>query len=286
MKKDLPRGSCVAVLDFAENYAHEPRYEHQSKYFCQTQSTILPVVLRFRIEDVASSPSFTEERRKELLDFCAAEGIPPVITETHYVVSNDMQHDNAFVQKALDDMITPHIQQVAPSVKELYLRSDGCKAQFKCAENFDWVSRQSKEGCGLVIHWSFFESCHGKCDCDPEGGTLKNAARNQEMRSQEHVMKDTEAFYLWASTSSGLQTPLKSFEHKNGRGIFRRFFHYIPVKGPGSKELGADFRIFLGYGDPKSRFMEISPNTLAMVLVLACMLSDTLIAPSYSFLQH
>ena len=52
------------------------------------------------------------------------------------------------------------------------------------------------------------------------------------------------------------------------------------------KELGADFRIFLGYGDPKSRFMEISPNTLAMVLVLACMLSDTLIAPSYSFLQH
>ena len=116
----------------------------------------------------------------------------------------------------------------------MYVRSDGCKAQFKCASAFDWVSRQSVEGCGLVVHWSFFESCHGKCDCDPEGGTIKNAARRHEMRASTHQMKTSEAFFQWAKHESGLQTPIRSFEQKEGRGIFRRFFYFVPGKGPGS----------------------------------------------------
>jgi hypothetical protein len=55
------------------------------------------------------------------------------------------------------------------------------------------------------------------------------------MRSHEHVMKTSEEFYEWAKSSSGLHTPLKSFEEKSGRGIFRRFFYFIPVKGPGGE---------------------------------------------------
>lgn len=82
-----------------------------------------------------------------------------------------MQHDNAMIQKLLDNFILPYIKKVAPTVAHVYVRSDGCKAQFKCANNFFWVSRQKVEGCGLTIHWSFFESCHDKCYCDPEGGT-------------------------------------------------------------------------------------------------------------------
>ena len=244
MKQQLPRGSVVAVMDFAENYAHEPRYEHQSKYFSQTQSTILPVVLRFRIEDMQKSATFTEARKAELLTYCSENEVPPVIVETHYVISNDMQHDAAFVKKALDDFITPYIKSTAPSAKNLYVRSDGCKAQFKCAEAFDWTSRQSKEGCGLQVTWSFFESCHGKCDCDPEGGTLKNCARNQELLSREHAMPTTEAFFKWAKSSSGLHTPQKSYEAKNGRGIFRRFFYFIPAKGPGSVDRAANRKSF------------------------------------------
>ena len=45
MKRDLPCGHVVAVIDFAQNYAHEPRFEHQSNFFSQTQTTILPIVL-------------------------------------------------------------------------------------------------------------------------------------------------------------------------------------------------------------------------------------------------
>ena len=129
-----------------------------------------------------------------------------------------MQHDAAFVRKALDDFITPYIKSVAPTATKLYVRSDGCKAQFKCAEAFDWTSRQSKEGCGLWVTWSFFESCHGKCDCDPEGGTLKNSARNQEMRSTEHVMPTTEAFFEWANYLAGCTPRRNRTRQRTGVG--------------------------------------------------------------------
>jgi len=57
-------------------------------------------------------------------------------------------------------------------------------------------------------------------------------------------MPTTEAFFEWAKSSSGLHTPQKSFEAKNGRGIFRRFFHFIPNKGPGSVDRAANRKSF------------------------------------------
>ena len=35
LKSKLPCGHCGLVIDYAENYSHEPCEEHQSKYFCQ-----------------------------------------------------------------------------------------------------------------------------------------------------------------------------------------------------------------------------------------------------------
>ena len=35
LKSKLPRCHCGLVIDYAENYSHEPREEHQSKYFSQ-----------------------------------------------------------------------------------------------------------------------------------------------------------------------------------------------------------------------------------------------------------
>ena len=231
MKRDLPCGHVVAVIDFAQNYAHEPRFEHQSNFFSQTQTTILPIVLRFRIEDLTN---IDETRRAELIAFCDKHELPHVITETHYVISSDMQHDSAFVQKAFDDHIFPYIKSVTHGITTVCVRSDGCKAQFKCTTHFNWISRQSTEGCGLVVCWSFFESCHGKCDCDPEGGALKMAARRLELTAQEHKLKTSEDLYKWAKDESGLVTPVRSFEQKLGRGIYRRFFYWIPAKGLGA----------------------------------------------------
>jgi hypothetical protein len=129
MKRDMPRTCCVAVIDFAQNYAHEPRFEHQSNFFSQTQTTILPIVLRFRIEDLTN---IDEARRAEMIAFCDKNELPHVVVETHYVLSSDMLHDSAIVQKAFDDHVFPYVKSVTSGIKTVCVRSDGCKAQFKC----------------------------------------------------------------------------------------------------------------------------------------------------------
>ena len=116
------------------------------------------------------------------------------------------------------------------ATRDVYIRSDGCKAQFKCAANFDWVSRQHAEGCGMYVHWSFFESCHGKCYCDPEGGTLKNAARLHELLSRTHQLKDSYAFYQWARDGSGLPTPKGRWRRKK-----KIFFTFWPPSETGDR---------------------------------------------------
>lgn len=110
------------------------------------------------------------------------------------------------------------------------------QAQFKCAANFQWVSQQKAEGCGVPINWTFFESCHGKCYCDPEGGALKNAARRFELilKEKSEQLKCSESFFRWASQESGLSAPRATLAQKKGRGIYRRFFYWIPSKGIGA----------------------------------------------------
>lgn len=226
MKTKLPRGCVALVIDYAQNYSHEPRFEHQSKYFSQVQTTIVPVVVMVRVEDLTN---ISEEERSKLIELLDKHNEPHVVSETHYIISSDMQHDNAMIQKLFDDFIIPYIKQNVTSATDIYIRSDGCKAQFKCAANFMWVSKQKIEGCGLSIHWSFFESCHGKCYCDPEGGTIKNAARRYELNVTDQALqlKDSEAFYDWAQNRSGLAKPAKSLAEKKGRGIYRRFFYWV-----------------------------------------------------------
>lgn len=50
-------------------------------------------------------------------------------------------------------------------------------------------------------------------------------------------MKDSEALYKWARENSGLGTPKVSLDRKKGRGIYRRFFYWVPSKGTGAVDL-------------------------------------------------
>ena len=52
--------------------------------------------------------------------------------------------------------------------------------------------------------------------------------------ARAHMLKTLWDFYIWARDKSGLQTPAKSLEEKHGKGIFRRFFYWIPAKGVGA----------------------------------------------------
>ena len=94
LMRRLERGCVGAVIDFAENYSHEPRFEHQSKYFSQVQSTIVPVVLMFRVEDLTN---ISEDERTHLIALFDSLELPHVISETHFVISSDMQHDLSLI---------------------------------------------------------------------------------------------------------------------------------------------------------------------------------------------
>lgn len=127
IRTKLPLGHAALVIDFAENYSHEPRFEHQSKYFSQVQTTIVPVVLMLRVEDVTNIPS---DEQSALLALFDKLNLPHVISETHFIISPDMQHDNAFVQKALDDHIIPYLLRVLTNLQCIHIRSDGCKVSY------------------------------------------------------------------------------------------------------------------------------------------------------------
>lgn len=124
LKTSLPLGHVGLVIDYAENYSHQPRFEHQSKYFSQVQTTIVPVVLMFRVEDLVN---ITEEEKTHLLKLLDDHEQPHVVSETHFLISSDMSHDNAFVQKGLDDHVIPYLKSAAPGTTSLHIRSDGCK---------------------------------------------------------------------------------------------------------------------------------------------------------------
>lgn len=125
----LPHGHAGLVIDFAENYSHQPRFEHQSKYFSQVQTTIVPVVLMLRVDDLANISTEAKSELLKLLEDCEQ---PPVVSETHYLISSDMNHDNAFIQKGLDDHIIPYIKAASPTTTSLHIRSDGCKVGLDC----------------------------------------------------------------------------------------------------------------------------------------------------------
>jgi hypothetical protein len=90
------------------------------------QTTIVPVVIVVRVEDLRN---ITEERRAELIEYFDKNNLPRVVTETHYIISSDLQHDNAIIQKIFDDFICPYLKEHAPDVTKMHVRSDGCKVR-------------------------------------------------------------------------------------------------------------------------------------------------------------
>eukprot|EP00965_Chrysotila_dentata_P091145 3009294-Pleurochrysis_carterae.AAC.1 len=83
-----------------------------------------------------------EALKEELRVLFAKLSRPANIVEPHCFVSSDLTHDNAFVQHVNDKYITPYAQSIG-KFTTCYVRSDGCKSQFKCAQHFSWISQQS-----------------------------------------------------------------------------------------------------------------------------------------------
>ena len=71
---------------------------------------------------------------------------------------------------------------------------------------------------------------HVLLQCDPEGGTCKNAAQRFETVS-ENGGNLTSAWDFYAFCVANLQTTSKDLFTKRGKGIYRRHFYYVPASG-------------------------------------------------------
>jgi hypothetical protein len=251
-RKNFPRGTFVSTQDFSENYHHQARKEFQSAYFVEIGSTVYGMVIRVHLADIGTEaeliargeePVITDAERAILEQMFKDLDEPAILTISHIVISSDLIHDEAMVQHCNDVILIPWMEKIKASgvtwVRH-HARSDGCKKQFKDGTQFLWISK-CHERTGIHLEWNFFCSCHGKDISDPECGTCKIYARKRELEHTEarptRIRTALDLKDLCEGKPEGVKGliwPTRTVFKKRGRGIFRRYFHFVPAAGVGA----------------------------------------------------
>lgn len=230
LQREVRPGTAASVQDFSENWSAAISLEHQSRYFAGVAATLYPVVVYTHIDDRVD---IDEARKEELRAHFDKHELEHVLRDELIVISEDMQHDAAFVVHVNDKIITPWLKKHAPNVAQHEGRSDGCAAQYKCSTFFLWVASRNKVD-DVVASWSFFGSAHGKAESDGAGGALKLAARVYELSRMRDgtIRKIDSAHELFNFAQHEYGQPKGDFLTPDGkRHVFKRHFFFVPVQG-------------------------------------------------------
>ena len=125
----FPPDSILSAVDFAENYTFQPFHELQSMHWTSHQITIL-VHICYRW-----NPVYLADRGSDA---------PKLLTEYHYYISDDQEHDTLFVQHCFA-LHWRHITDRGITPNEHIVWSDGCAAQFKSWRCWYHVARYFRE---------------------------------------------------------------------------------------------------------------------------------------------
>ena len=157
--------SVACVTDFSNSYLHKHKYEHMQQFWCEVSSTLLGCVMRIPIDNLSDAymPADEKARLKKLL---SNEGLPPLVTITHVLVTPNPHHDTAAVQHFWKEKLYPWMWENTVGLEGgcMFVRSDNCGGQFKSGRHFRFISEHSSlpHSKGMRLLWSHFESCHGK----------------------------------------------------------------------------------------------------------------------------
>jgi hypothetical protein len=186
------------------------------------------MVCRFHLDDCEHISSEEREKLHAHFESLGVDKDHRIITETHMIISNDLCHDIGAVQHFCNLLIKHVKEHVNANLTTMYAQSDGCKAQFKNTTHYLWISEQY-EKTGIRADWTFFCSCHGKCDCDPEGGACKNVVKLHQLRdSAQNRTIINNIDELAAFLEANFKNPTKSYFAKKGGGaIYQRHIHYV-----------------------------------------------------------
>ena len=254
-KLHFPKGTFCLVADFAERgKLDEWKLEPQAKYFSGKSYAIFPMVVYLHLEDCTHMKAEEKTKLTKLFDDLGTPDDERIIKETHLVISNDMKQDVAAVEHFLDLLIDT-LKKRNPNLSTMYAQSDGCKAQFKNSSFYLWISSQ-QEKTGVRVDWCYFCSCHGKCDCDPEGGAAKHAVAQQQLRDNMDERTRISTYEdLIQFLMAEFQTPTKSIYQKRGKGIWRRFIHWVPSDSISRDILYAEYSLKLS--DPYRQITDV-----------------------------
>lgn len=152
-------------------------------------------MLRIRVEDLSDNYFGGADEKRRLLEFFERLQKPPIVLIAHVIVSEDLSHDNAFVQHVNGRLIWDWLQKVIAPDTQIRLRiicTDGAPSQYKLADQILWVSKQGATGSNTPkVRHIFRGTAHGKDDSDPELGHHKNAADRWQLRAVSCYMAAT-----------------------------------------------------------------------------------------------
>ena len=157
--------SVACVTDFSNSYLHKCKYELMQRFWSEISTTLLGCVMRIPIDNLKDSYMPADEKLK-LKALLKAQGLPPLVTITHVLITPNQHHDTSTVQHFWKQKLYPWIWENTQGLEggQMFVRSDNCGGQFKSARHFRFISEHSSmpHSKGMRLLWSHFESCHGK----------------------------------------------------------------------------------------------------------------------------
>ncbi len=218
LKDNLSETSCIALLDFAENYQFMVQDEIQGFHWNKIGCTLHPVAL-YHMKD------------------------GKLHCESICVISDDMEHDTCVVYKVQEEVVK-YLKRELPDVKDILYFSDGCAGQYKNFKNIINLCHHYIDF-GITARWAFFATSHGKSPCDGIGGTVKRLVARASMQRplDDQILSMKKIFEYCELNIKGVKfmkvtkidmTPIRPMlfsRFENGKTIpgTRSYHHFSPL---------------------------------------------------------
>ena len=173
MKKSVTKGTCLMVLDFAENYRCEHQNEVQSAHWSYTQCTVHPIVCYYTCN-------------------CCEH----TVTHSIIAISDDLKHD-CFAAEAFLERTYSLLKENGIVVNHCVQWTDGCGAQYKSKNPF-YLLQESAQKNSFTIERNFFGSRHGKNPADGESAVLKSSA-TRSVKARAAFIQNASEMHTYAN---------------------------------------------------------------------------------------
>ena len=187
LRQNLPQGSAMSILDFAENYVCRYQDEVQAAYWTQQSATIHPFVTYYR---------------------CSCNS---VVTESIVVVSDNLTHDHNAVH-AFQKEVMDHLMSTRHLKLKKYIRfSDCCTNQYRSKGPFADISK-AVEDFNIEFEHNFCGERHGKGASDGESAVLKSSA-STAVKNRRAIIRNAKELYEYAKENLTIEPTVGKCTH-------------------------------------------------------------------------